>query len=391
LSHLLVKGYKGDFMPVISWLKEIYDNTEEFADLLKCEDTSDATKMILNTFKGGLYSKSIDVTKMTCKIYTKLGLELNLEQDVYDWFVAADGGLDGTLCANENHKSIEQELAEFYLTIGKFNLCELFTQRIKEHIKDELKCGLFISRLTDPIIELYSRIDNRSQKSMYECMKYFIEIFCGMADNDGRHNPSQRATALGIICKIWIAFPGQIEEKSEIANYVTTLLSRAIRDTNQSLQIYALTLLFMLIETFAPSKKQYAPVIYRLIAISLSENVCSTEIRHFIMKNLQMLYVFQPGIPIQILIDPYSRQIQQRENFMNLLNIFDFQFLQILSAHPKLNSACAFQILDICGKSLISDLLLGVCADRLMLPLMFIARGNSLIIQFLTNVTKVWV
>lgn len=384
LSHLFVKGAKGDYKQILEWLKDIYTYSQHFAMLIINEKGSGSVEMVLSALKGGLYSKDLSTALWTCKVFAQISDHLNMENIVFSWFVASDGGMDGTLCMYELHKNVEQELAELYISIGKDKLNELLTQHIKNAIQDELKYGLFIQRLVQPL-----KILCGNQQYLLNTIANFIEIFSGMADNDGRHNPSQRAVALGILCDIWETFPEIIEEKLEIGDYIQNLLKRASRDSNSSLQIFALTLIFNLLETFAPAKKPYAPVLYRVITCSLAENITSVEIRHYIMKNLQTLYIFQPNIPIQILVEPYAKQIQLRENFLFLLNLFDFNFLWVLTNHQKLNSICAFHILDICAKALIKDPLLGLCADSLMLPLMFRARNNSLLFKLLISLTKV--
>lgn len=88
LSHICVKGIKGQFQMLINWLADIYSNWAKLLNLCLAEQTN--IVMLLNVVKPTLLSKDEEVVHWGLRLYTKLSYELasnDLLFHVYQWTV----------------------------------------------------------------------------------------------------------------------------------------------------------------------------------------------------------------------------------------------------------------------------------------------------------------
>lgn len=124
LSHIIIKGLKSDFKPVIAWLMEVYASSKHFSNLIKAEEQA-GIKMVLNSFKGGLYSKSKDVMIWTAKVYNKIIYDfrnLDLSKEVWEWFIGIEGGLEGFVYALNKEEEIVNDTLSIFINVAKENL-----------------------------------------------------------------------------------------------------------------------------------------------------------------------------------------------------------------------------------------------------------------------------
>lgn len=81
LSHIVVKGLRGKFEPIISWYQDMYANMKSILQLVEKEEASGSLNLMLSALRPGLVSKSIEVTVWTCRLFAKLGAEF-IENDM---------------------------------------------------------------------------------------------------------------------------------------------------------------------------------------------------------------------------------------------------------------------------------------------------------------------
>ena len=364
LAHILIKGLKGEYPPVVSFLMEVYAASKHFTNLIKKEEGG-AVEMVLNIMKGGLYSKSKDVATWALKVLSKIAYDLaNLElnKNSWEWFIAVDGGLDGAVYCMQKHPDVLAAAIEMLINFGKENMNELFTQFLKNVINDVSKYWRLISSAIKPLSQFKIGNDEKLQKGLESVLSCWLDSCSRMAENDGRHSVNERGIALGVLSEIWMHFSQCVEAKEEVAERVLSVIRRASRDKNSALQIYSLTLLFGLLEVFAAEKKAYAPIIYKALAFTFLETHAQETIREFIMGNLGLLYASMPAIPISIVTEPLIKQVQTSENITYFFNLFDFAFVSLIAGHPKLNIKNALQILDMLARTLLNDALFSAVA-----------------------------
>ena len=358
LSHILVKGLKGDFAPVTAWLSDVYELAETFSSLIKVEEDANSMHMVLNAFKGGLYSKDSEVTTWTMKIFSKLMIDLYVDgtlKQAWEWYISVDGGLDGTVYALQRHTGLEEICLDLMINIGRGNLYELFTNYYKNLIKDPVQYLRTILSFVKPLASLIGEWQESDKEELEKVIQFWLDAACRQSDNDGRHTVDERAVSLSLLSEIWIYLPYFVEQKEEISNHVLTMLKRSTRDKNIALQLFSISHLFNLLETFANSKNQHAPIIYKALTFSLVENHQVLPIREFIMENFILLFKTQPGVPVGILLEPLAKQIQLSENNMFLYNLMDFEFFNAVADNPKLPAKSMIQLLDILAKIMLSE------------------------------------
>lgn len=127
---------------------------------------------------------------------------------------------------------------------------------------------------------------------------------------------------------------------------IINLLKRASREKSQILRVTSIKTLFELLEKFAKMKNHNAPIVYKILTFALIENFEDIFLREYIIKNFENILSEFSEIPIEILLDPFLRQIQVKEEKVNELNIFDIDFLDKCSRHSKMDERLAIMLLD---------------------------------------------
>ena len=61
LAHVIAKGVRGDYDPIIGWYQELYAYTDHIITLLLMGNANSVLPFILNSFKPGLVSKNYEV------------------------------------------------------------------------------------------------------------------------------------------------------------------------------------------------------------------------------------------------------------------------------------------------------------------------------------------
>jgi hypothetical protein len=91
LTHIIVKGLRGRFEPIVGWYQDLYAHLSTIVQLVQRGEGKDSLPFILTALRPGLVSRSIEVTIWTCRLLSKLGAELR-ETDVQSglWEVRAN-------------------------------------------------------------------------------------------------------------------------------------------------------------------------------------------------------------------------------------------------------------------------------------------------------------
>jgi hypothetical protein len=71
--------------------------------------------------------------------------------------------------------------------------------------------------------------------------------------------------------------------------------------------------MFRMLDHFARERNPYAAVVYKKLTFSLVENFNHLELRDFMEANFSLLFIKYSTIPIEILLDPLSRNCQVNE------------------------------------------------------------------------------
>jgi len=360
LIHVIIKGLKGQFDPVISWYKELFAHCESLVKLFKTDPEGlSSTFHVLDIIKSGLHSKSLEVGNWTLRLMGKVASGMNDEEmsgAAWDWFVRENGGLQVILSSITRTKDlINENLVSVLCQFGRYNSMELFTHNIKLSIQDQRMYMEFVTDLLEPLADHKLTRDELMDKGIIE---FWINLACGKGDI-ANSNTQERATALKLLTKIWLTFPSIIED--EYSDLIIRLLQRANRDKAIGLQTTSVALLFTLLHNFAFDRNHFALLIYKTLTFALVENYQKEELRELILINFRIILEDFNTIPLNVLLDPLIKQIRSSEGITSFFNLFDLEFFEIVAKHSKLSIRNAIQVLDILAKPYVYNQVLANC------------------------------
>jgi hypothetical protein len=112
LAHLLVKGVKGSYAPILEFLEDVHTNTQFIVLSLFCNEEKDSVEFLFNVLKPGLISKDEQVAGRTLNIfgnfhnvYKEKGLEETVPKD---WLLA--DGFNSFLYAIKRHDDLAETI-----------------------------------------------------------------------------------------------------------------------------------------------------------------------------------------------------------------------------------------------------------------------------------------
>jgi hypothetical protein len=139
LAHILAKGVKGLFDPIIEFYTEIYSNLSTLIRLFKEDPTRKSMSFTLNALKPGMVSKSYEVAEWAARLFSRLAFEFgesNLLVHAWEWFVGDGGGLNTTLLSLKRHPDLRSLIVTILLEFALYNFVELFITQLKRALPD---------------------------------------------------------------------------------------------------------------------------------------------------------------------------------------------------------------------------------------------------------------
>eukprot|EP01022_Parablepharisma_sp_SALTPOND_P001192 TRINITY_DN105787_c0_g1_i1.p1 TRINITY_DN105787_c0_g1~~TRINITY_DN105787_c0_g1_i1.p1 ORF type:complete len:1468 (-),score=154.44 TRINITY_DN105787_c0_g1_i1:7053-11372(-) len=369
LSYALVKGMKGDYQPSLNWLYLIKTYSSHFARLIRIEERTGSVSMALGTIKGGLYSKSDKVAEASLYVLESLcGNLKGLSEQVWDWL--KQEGFDAiTNILLTKEKRFIKKVVEVFGRIGKGRLATIFIEILPKGIGGNH--WEYILEVTE-----FCKKHKRNMK-LYEDLPQIIQY-------SGKECVQRGKDLHMFLLDLWINFRKIVEEKAELAETILGSFKKGLHDTNVAMQIFTTALLFRLLGKFAKRRKPYAPVLYRILASYLVENVDS-EVRYFVIENFKLFYGKYKNVPLLILLKPYAMQVQMKQG---IINLFDFGFIENLASYPKMDLSSATHILDICTDIVLKDYLYGPLAVRICLPIWYQIRENPFTVDYMRRIAR---
>lgn len=72
LAHLIVKGLRADFKPILAWYKTINEHSEHLANLMTREEPNGSIKLVLSAFRPGFFTKNEAIAHACSELYSNL-------------------------------------------------------------------------------------------------------------------------------------------------------------------------------------------------------------------------------------------------------------------------------------------------------------------------------
>lgn len=155
LAHIIVKGIKESYEPIIRWLNQLIDHTEKITLLISKEgDKPRGMQFVHHIIKAGLVSKDHDVALKTCNLLQLLAqkyLKHDLLHYAWDWFISDQGGLQYVLNSMKRHPEITESAIKTIVEYSQLSSLELFTYHLQKLHANEKDFLLTIRGLLTPL------------------------------------------------------------------------------------------------------------------------------------------------------------------------------------------------------------------------------------------------
>jgi hypothetical protein len=273
----------------------------------------------------------------------------------FKWLLEKEGGFELCLHSLSNHSIVD--IAEDIVTlISHFittapnpedRLVSLYKDRFHKYYTSPM---IYLAAITEILPYLIRK--HREELIKSKLIDYWIDMAIRQADSSGTLTVEERIPAVTFLAEIWYSFTGYIDSKgTEISNQFLTILRKMSRERSHAAKTVAVSLMFRLLDQFAQDKNMSAPTLYKSLIFTMIESFNDKLIREHYINNFSYLFQTVPSIPIGLLVDPLLKQLM---NFASLTT-FDFDFLRVLTMHPKFNQQMAQTLLDLMAKLFFSD------------------------------------
>ena len=349
LTKLIINGLKGDFIPILEWYDLILNSFAQILHLTESEQSS--IQLLFTCLKPGIKSKNPEVKIKSVEIMQFFHNKYKTFENIcWEWFFDQSDIIKD--CFELILSQIENYLIFFQLLFdfSKKHLSEVFTIKLTEHCKNNALYINFISILLPDI----SQAPFAQYFYNQEIIDYWVELSLKESERDLRDN-SNRIFFIGFLSDLWCRFPAYIEIQEELANTILGIIKRAARSSSKVLQIMTFGRLFHLLSVFCDLKYSFAPIIYKTLTFFLIEKYSDDNIREFLLNNMKLALNEFSLIPLGILLEPLIKQSLIGKNIK--FNIFDFDFYNFISQHPRLTIKDAVLLLDLLGKIFLNDYL----------------------------------
>ena len=409
LAHVISKGVKGDFAPVLDFLNKVTTNLPTLLSHLDNEETKQYlttflqvfislsypynTKIslyIIKTIKPALVAKSPEVSLQALILYENLCQSLsskNLLSPAWDWLLGFNG-LYTCLLGLRRHPELLQPAVSFLIAIGSEHLLELFTDILRTTLDDDKQYLFDISKFLGPLLDSLGAESFKSTGILEDWLQKALEI----QSKESTPFPEVTMAALGFITEAWLLFPEIFEGDETQVTSVITSYKKACKYSKMS-AFSSIVSLFRLLEQFARQKHPYAPLVYKTLTFILIENCQNIEIRGLIMMNLKEILGGLDSIPLSIVIEPWVKQIQVSGNEESVAgyvwNVVDYEFMRFLANQEKLSIKNAIQILDLLSKTFLNDHIYASIALEVMVILINRFLKMELMGEFISKLIKI--
>lgn len=76
MAHIIVKGLKGQYEPVVAWYQAVFAALKHLLGLMVKEEVNGSVSLLLSTLRPGFLSRSLEAAQWTCRVFGRLGREL---------------------------------------------------------------------------------------------------------------------------------------------------------------------------------------------------------------------------------------------------------------------------------------------------------------------------
>lgn len=354
LSMLCNKGFRGKYTTVLNWIQDMSINSRQMIRLLTF--SGDGIGIGFSIVGTALSSKNTEVVTNTGLLISKVQCELGCD---WEWF--SKEGLDSLIFAIIKHSSIRSNVFKLLNELIKGRMTDFLIELKKKFkTKNKKKYFAFFSESLSTLKEI--------NQVLFSQLKNILFEICFEETED-------KAISVSLLCDAWFYFD-PIE--NQLIDNIIHYIKKCIRDKSRgNVSSAALLQCFSLMQRFGKIKKESAPVIYKNLIFFFLENYDNELKRELILINFEKFFSKDKQVPIDLLIDPYLKQIKAANNYL----LCDFMFLFKMVEHPRVIGSNIKDIIELILDVSLQNLIYSRTAN-LILKLIF---DKKLIVKLCTE------
>lgn len=317
LIHICNKGIKGDYEKIKNWYDDLSVNSRALTNLLKI--WKDGKSVGLATLSVGLFSKNYKIAQFSFNLINQLQGDIGGD---WDWFTKE--GLDTLIFAINKHSQLRVQIINLIHEFSNGKHDELI-QCLNSKLSDKDKLFEFLNSIISYIPDVNYHIKIKLKTFLLENL---------IKDNN------DKSASISLLSDYLILFaPVEKNTTNVILNYI----KKGVREKGKrSVQLSGVAHFFRLVKHYGERKDQSAPPIYKTLVFLFLENYDDKILRENFLQHFCIFFKSDSSIPINLLMDPYFRQLKSSKNF----SLSDFQFISSLVEHPRLQQENVRDIID---------------------------------------------
>ena len=330
LSIICNKGINGSFRMIKNWLNDLVANSETMLKLIKSSE--DGLNIGYGTIGTAICSKDKDIPLQAIQLLNKIFIGTGTMN--WDWLKKE--GIDSIMFTISKHENNKVEIMNFLYEFVRLDIKQFFNiLNNKSCTNDKNKVLEFLANILPISKQLNSIFIKQIQELLYD--------ICLNERDDMSYSTSILADAF------YYFYP--IDEST--ANKTISYFKNCIKSNSLNIFSTAVAQTFNLMNRFGQIKNKYAPPLYKNIVLLFLEFYDGIYKREFFLENFEKFFNSQQQIPIDILLDPYLKQLNSVQNYNSSDLIFIFKMVE----HPRIESHDITEIIQF---------LLGVCLNNVI-------------------------
>ena len=340
LVKICSRGFNGEFTMIKKWLTDLYNNKEIMAKLVK--KAADGPKICYGIIGSALYCMDENIRFQAAQLLVIIKYTIGMN---WNWLL--NEGVNIFLFIIEKNDKKRLEYLNILYEIIKED-SNFFFEELKKRIETDKKIIFnFLSNIL-PIINDVNKMF---------CLEFqnFLYDICLTDQTDHSFNLSILSDA---ICYFY--------PQETIINKIISYLNECIKNNVQNIFSTAIFQVFILMERLEKTKNKYAPQLYKTLVFLFLEEYDNELKREIILECFQKFFNKNNEVPIDILLEPYFKQLNSCLNY----SICDFCFFIKILEHPRIENKDIIDIIDFLLNVILNNAILSRTAN-LVLNLIF--------------------
>ena len=183
LAHLIVKGFKDDFDPVVAFYTHILSHIHTITKLFEADPKS--RSFTLYALKPGFVSKSEEVVSLTLKVFSQVAVQ-------YEWFVGESKCLQTVLMGIRRHPELGGQFGEMLVRVAGEELVDL----LKNQYKDKFENPVELLYSTGPLLSTFDNPVIKEKLQHLKIIQDWVDLALQAIENSDRPRPEYKSAGI---------------------------------------------------------------------------------------------------------------------------------------------------------------------------------------------------